>query len=158
MIGKKQDMDNPESCRRWIYRRQNARKVAKVLWPGEHIEDIEYLSIYKENEQENPSIYVNDSDTPADRLRGTSTENAVEHIEWEAGLRYFKIWRDNEDKIRVGIFKKYLRFDEREETLLHEIPLSDLVHDRPKKIAEELQNAHNTENVIIANEGKILED
>ena len=151
MIGKKQDMDNPKSCRRWIYRRQNARKVAKVLWPASELEDIEYLTIYKEKEQGNPSIYVNDSDTPADRLRaGTSTENTVEDIEWEAGLRYFKIWRDNEDKLRVGIFKKYLRFGESEETLLHEIPLCDLVHDSPKKIAEELQSAHNTENVIIA--------
>ena len=153
MIGKKQDMDNPESCRRWIYRRQNARKVAKVLWPdSEHIEDIEYLTIYEEKERENPPVYVNDSDTPADRLTraGTSTENTIEHIEWEAGLRYFKIWRDNEAELRVGIFKKYLRFDESEETLLHEIPLGDLVHDGPSKIAEELRNAHNTENVIIA--------
>jgi len=141
-----------ESCRRWIYRRQNARKVAKVLWPDSEIEDIEYLTIYREKEQENPPVYVNDSDTPADRLRraGASTENVIEHIEWEAGLRYFKIWRDNEDRLRVGIFKIYLRFDESEETLLHEIPLCDLVHDSPKEIAEELQNAHNVENVIIA--------
>ena len=141
-------MDNPESCRRWIYRRQNARKVAKVLWPDSDIEDIEYLTIYKEKDQENLHIYLNDSDTPADRLAGT--ENTVEDIEWEAGLRYFKIWRDSEDELRVGIFKKYLRFDVSEESLLHEIPLGDLVHDSPKKIAEELQSAHNTENVIIA--------